>query len=1365
MVAAENNAARSPRVTPDLTSVEEGQILRGQISLTLGSKDPSWFKQTADRGTGSAAYRRSQEDTASAMESVAGKRQLPGMTRGSSTSIHGGPSPSPETMHSGPPPTAGSLQESVTSRDSRCSRDTSAAGSSTLEGKSPLPTLNAQKLEPPAADNAPSTDDGDQSGSARTLAMSPSQGRISPERTDRPPSPTKGMGGFVQSAMLKRSDSMSKRWSVQASPGLSRQNSTASARNGLAGSMSMPRLDSKPGSLSRENSLKLSSRLNSSHSNATVTPDAGGKPEWTAEGEHVKPASSHHGRAKSVTALYTSSIAEDHESTDTSPPPSPSKRWSPTKSSWLESALQKPESPKLRVQAITQPSWMAEINKAKQQKETARSDSIASSIRATPPLKVTQARLNKPQVTQGPSVQIPKARPSVSSAKSLEKSDEVAIPAEDSSDSSDSRGTSGVEAHIFTAQQAFSAPKEPTQTPKSAPPSISARPRPETPPKKDFRSALKPRQEQAAAPPKEELEFKNVFGKLKRTQTERYVAPDELKNNILRGKSGLALTNGPQKAQREDELKDSLLKRKESIKAKAAEESKPVGASSNGFAQSPAVSGALAMKEFPTRSYNSAKAMIGSQGGEPLVPEAIARQKSFKEKPKFSLPRKQLNASEETPFGEPTASSKLADRFNPALAGVLARGSSALVGGAVKPKATGQAEANNHGLQYGSDGANEIPPGQLVHKTKGRARGPKRRAPTAKIEDIGSHGLTAVAVTTVPLVKTKDVLHSTPSRVTSASYAAPVAASKQRPLTPAKVLPESQPETPAKSPVLVGRKVSSQRKLEQPQPRKPSSSLKDLLAERSQAAQGSVEEPLESPPQLHRSPQDISNPSAGLSKQQPLPNTTPAEAATTLHEESLRADESPSLFVRNAAALWGRQPGTTPPLLSQSKAPIKLPTRADEQAAIENAGLSLRATPPKQPVGLGLGLTGNEASQLPNDTQTDEPTLPHKYSMSPPLSAGLPPKPAKKPDHIASMEPSAFIKTPLSPIPHTSEASRLIAEFFNEPPTTINKAAIDTQTILTSSLLDTGKIKTLRKHMQEISGDGKPTAVPAPEEHILFEDSMYICTHVFGDAKGAKTTEVYIWAGSGVPEPTLENIQLFGRKVAKEQNGKLIILRQGKETPNFFQALGGIVITRRGTRQTNDSFAVKPKSYMLCCRRHMGHIAFDEVELSASSMCSGFSYIISSHSGRLFLWKGVGCNAEELGCARLISMDLGVTGEVEEVDEGHEPPALLDALSSNTIPRSADHWRLKATCPNYNVRLFRVDQVQQQQLLQVSSFWPLLVRRPSWSKLNVTSPTSPPQTPDTPQSQTKIVEIAPFSQTDIEAECIYVLDAFFEVYM
>jgi hypothetical protein len=199
---------------------------------------------------------------------------------------------------------------------------------------------------------------------------------------------------------------------------------------------------------------------------------------------------------------------------------------------------------------------------------------------------------------------------------------------------------------------------------------------------------------------------------------------------------------------------------------------------------------------------------------------------------------------------------------------------------------------------------------------------------------------------------------------------------------------------------------------------------------------------------------------------------------------------------------------------------------------------------------------------------------------------------------------------------------------------------------------------------------------------------------------------------------------------------------------------------------------------MLCGRRHLGHIAFDEVDFSLKALCSGFAYILSTEDGKVFIWKGRGCSAEELSGARLIGMDLNLNGELTEVDEGSEPTDFLNtfpaeasttaAQNTKAIPRSAEHWRYKATSEKYRSRLFRMEQQQGSsgwgQSLQVSSFFAPLLRRPSWQGAEPGS-----QTPNTPKSPpgptTKVVEIMPYCQRDLEPEYIYVLDAFFELYM
>ena len=147
-----------------------------------------------------------------------------------------------------------------------------------------------------------------------------------------------------------------------------------------------------------------------------------------------------------------------------------------------------------------------------------------------------------------------------------------------------------------------------------------------------------------------------------------------------------------------------------------------------------------------------------------------------------------------------------------------------------------------------------------------------------------------------------------------------------------------------------------------------------------------------------------------------------------------------------------------------------------------------------------------------------------------------------------------------------------------------------------------------------------------------------------------------------------------------------------------------------------------------------------------------------------------------------MGMDLALNSDYTEIDEGREPndfltstfPLSAVAQKGPAIPRSADHWRYKATSDKYRVRLYKVEQVTEQpagwgNALQVGSsfFASTLLRRPSWNAMSAEQRPQTPLTPKTPAlgTKTEIKEIMPFCQRDLEPEHVYVLDAFFEMYM
>jgi hypothetical protein len=1388
---------------------------------------------------------------------VSGRRQLPGMSRESTVEPEVS-SPPTESIRSSSPGSRGGSVRGSAMMSNRFSTNTSVSGGDAeplAKGRSHLPTLESQKFAPPSEQGS-SIDGGDSERAARALAMSPTQGRISPER-ERSASPTKGMGGFVQSAMLKRSDSVSKRWSTQTPPVLSRQNSTLSNRgSAMAGYGSLSGLE-RP-NLSRDNSIEpsSSSRPASSYSNATIT---GADKDSATKDEFVKPALPHrHSRAKSVASTFSDKDALN----DDFSPPSPSKRWSPTKSTWLESALSRPESPKPKQSAPAQPAWMAEINRIKQQRSSVDLGKGSpfgepSGSGRTSPIKDIQLKpvgLRRPESPkkeesaepkkmetlkeQSPSP-TPALAPKPLFAKKAESKPATEVPTtpaepEVAKEAPEKEAT----ATVPTKSQSPPPTAEQPATPTEAKPVASRftqdtgrgspAAKPKTPPKKDFRAGLKPRRPPPDNSKKDEVnELQNVFGRLRKAETKNYVAPDVLKDNITRGKTALNVTGGPKPTVRKDEFRESLIKRKSTIFDKAQEEGSALKRSDSVSKPSPPTPEAIAKKKGLQRADSDPKA--GAPKEPEPIPEALARRKSLAANRPVMNDKPAQPATSTTK--EPAISGKLAGRFNPALAGMLARGPPPLA----TNKSTSSAEVDVSPTRPAQEEKTGPAP-ELQHMTKGRARGPKRRAPVSKptsdepekTQEKAQEKVPTAAV--APLVKPEHVLPSSePSKTNGKSEERPVArtpvrqSSTDKPTTPAKSArissgnfgKASTRELPKKPESLdLDRRVSGfqvtpkpspqPESINSPKPSSPGVPKKPTSLEFERRVSGSHNTPQKSPlPKQVETPKSASpnsSPAASHSRfSRPLPTLPSKPTAESPRSTPLREISTPNVeiapandesspekttfsSVKSATTLWGRSSASSSPAPTRVKSPIKLPTQADEQAAMKDAGLvrssesenkalpnppqssqqsptESKPLPPKpKPVGLGFSL-GSLGGFVASRSRDSSPQVPKNAPISPPGSANRP-----------FSEPS--IVTPTVP-----KHDGMFADFFDEAPVTEGQLPdnIDTMYTLKSPPLDlgpSGKIRTLRKQIQEVTGDGRLTSIPMQEEHILFQDSMYLCTHVYGDARGGRHTIVYLWAGNGVAEPTLEDVQLFAKNHARQNQGTLLVIRQGQEPPNFFEALGGIVITRRGAKPA-------PRQFMLCGRRHLGHLAFDEVDFSLKSLCSAFPYLVSTSSGRVYLWKGRGCSAEELSGARLMGMDLAPTGDYNEIDEGAEtqdflnntfPPPQVPAKGP-AIPRSADHWRYKATSDKYRVRLYKIEQTTGQpagwgQALQVSSsFFAPLLRRPSWNAAE-----QRPQTPLTPKTpygavKTEVKEIMPFSQRDLEPENVYVLDAFFEMYM
>ena len=1050
----------------------------------------------------------------------------------------------------------------------------------------------------------------------------------------------------MQSAMLKRSDSVNKRLSQQ-TPSLSRGNSTASNR-GAPSPMTKP--SSLRGDTSREStpaSAASSSRPGSSHSTDTVTQAS----QTSRDGEFVKPALP---------------VRSFQEPTSTQSSAQFSKRWSPTKQSWMESAINRPESPtKIKPANRKQPDWMENVAKARE----ARGGSIdlkkGVSHKEVPVgglLRSPDMGARIPSPTRAEPVHrssVPLVNRDFSTAEhasqGLETDTAAALDRGVGNDSSVT-SESAIEPSSEASTDSKSAPIS-VRTPARGEPSAESpkstqrppvKPKPSTPPKTDLRASLRSRQARADSNNDNVPEFKKAFSSLRRAETKNYKAPDELKDNIMKGKNALNATGGPKKTQRVDEFKESINKKRSEFEGSKSDLITGNFLSRNPSVKNkPAIPEALAKRqlmsskvvESPTLSETtstptgSLRSRTGSEKEKPAVPEALAKRQMIASritnaaraggKIGDDLLKDDNEVLEQTTVEEsgpldssgsvrpktptlraegmiqssPASGSTLAGRFNPLLAGIIGRGPSARsLDSEISPERSSIDQQAPPDADLGGG-----------HATKGRARGPKRRS--------------------------------------------------------------------AKAPASIVNAADAEDWLNTPVPKKPTMGQSNAFGGR-------------------------------LVRENAVPN--------------LRIGLSPGEMPESMLARENRFKN---PLATK-------PKRIDSLQA---------GTSAQSPIG-GLGI-------MPSHADSPFVSSPALNTSKSPKS---PPVPRKKPETISIARSSP---APVSPIKPDTHPSIVFKKFFRDSPGSISgRLDVDTEAVITGNSDPPDRVKTRKKEIYRVDGDGKKTPISTEQDHILFEEEMYLVVHVYHTSNWKEKTVVYLWCGDGVSTSSLDDALVFCRSSARSAGTNLTLIRQGKEPYDFFEALGGILIIRR----SDSKAGMQDDSFLLCGRHHLGQIAFDEVDFHVSSLCSGFAYLVKRRSD-VYLWAGKGASPAEIGCARLIGMNLassnGASSEVKEITEGKEPDKFWTIFDAVDERNEMDvDWTKKAASDKYRTRLFYVDGDLKRQSAGAAAVASLV----NWARRGSSSESDNGATVD-------IQEITPYTQADIGWDMIMVLDTFFKV--
>lgn len=1202
----------------------------------------------------------------------------------------------------------------------------------------------------------------------------------------RPTSPTKGMGGFVSSAMAKRSDSVSKRWSVQSGSMLSRENSVASMRSNGAYTPqtsgtrpepvnSMPKLDEAK--LTRPESLADISSI------APSTTDA------------VK---SLHGRSKSIATLRDAPTIPSSAHSTFSPPLSPSKKWA-SKSTWIGSALSRPESPVPSVTQDVQPVWMAELSKAKLQ----RSASVLSASPVMSQSSKSSPREGQQQFYESPEVPLTQETSTVSEKK----------------DAAPLSPIKGLGLMDHGTRNSATLPSTPDLTPSSFD-SPTLNKSPATHFRADARPLSTALRSQTASPAnahshhksdsidsKDQPEFRNALGSLRKTQTQNYVAPDVLKDNIMRGKAGLALTGGPVKTAHKDELKEGLVQRKAEIKAQP----KKVDVSSTSDYNTAAPEALTKREQLGRGAANVTPTSTPPMRN--VTPEALSLLKSIKNKPTTSSPAKALASESKaraadstidkktlttplmtpeitagsafttpsatpklesinpitTPHSTPmvnntprtgpdlSSKNKIANRVNPALAGLLAKGppqaadstsKTDFSGKTAKPQDQGSVSPRCHSAaaerdDTGAPGEDE----QLTHMTKSRAKGPKRRKPLE----------TDIAQIQSPLPQP----HS-PSNEASSPRT-------QRPSVPrqksaaARAASIEIKDSAATSPPLPSKSASMPANMSSPPLSTTINSNPSVLTTISSTAPSrpvtknkSSTEPVPryspKPPQspvLAARPVKSPEMNATIAKSPDMQSSNAQETPRAEDDKENQARGS----VAKAAAMWTQVSAASSPILPAEPIIRSVKTRQLPITPAHTAQVSIPQT----------------TVQSPSPAKHDAPV----YEQPRVKTNVLPQKVSQVDTKAGSKSETAL-----------ASARDTLLRYFGSVPSTSDSLELDVQKVLTQHDDTVQNVRHSKMTMQEINADGRVTDLPRGREYILSDTLMYICTHAYENAKSAKCADAFLWVGAKVSPSAVEDVQIFTKRAAKTALSgswsvpNVQVVYQAREPASFCQALGGLMVVRMGPRIDNTT-----KPYILCGRAHAQLYVFDEVKADDQQLCSGFCYIAvlpsNDNTSKVILWKGAGCSPEAVGSARLTAMDLCPTSDISEVAQG-EPCADLAASfpllceNGSKVPRALTTCNAVDSC---KMRLFRVDAVPPRRPSSslfamftgnrtVSPSRAILETRPESSASNKSQSKQNSPIEDHAQKPTMIIdEILPVAQSELSADCLYILDAIDTIYV
>lgn len=254
-----------------------------------------------------------------------------------------------------------------------------------------------------------------------------------------------------------------------------------------------------------------------------------------------------------------------------------------------------------------------------------------------------------------------------------------------------------------------------------------------------------------------------------------------------------------------------------------------------------------------------------------------------------------------------------------------------------------------------------------------------------------------------------------------------------------------------------------------------------------------------------------------------------------------------------------------------------------------------------------------------------------------------------------------------------------------------------------------------------LQGDSRPQPCVSEEQHYMHNSETRVVLYYYIDHEGQEKSIIFEWRGqkSQVPEDTAA--RFISRLQREHALSTVVRVPQGKETGTLLRALGGTMVVMASESSKAERLFV--------CRRVKQSLIVDEVPVLPASLCSAYSYILQKPRCTI-VWHGLGSVHQERSGALSIALEISGSrvprDRIFEVREEKEPGVFWESFPKDlpTDYASASYWKYRSyDPPGLQTRVFTL------------------------------------------RSNFSIEEIHDATQTDLRSENVYVVDAYFEVYV